>query len=417
MSRAATTTAGADNLLIGADGSTRRWRDLPPVVRGDEPTAAAVADSEDALAWVWQHALNRAELLVVGRERLDPGMRAELRADGFAIRGEEEASPTRPRDGESGRLWLLTSGSTGRPKRIGHTLASLSTVAGDLPPRRWLCPYSPGSYAWWQVITLGLSLPGQDLVLLDPARVDGWAQVAAEQEVTAASGTPTFWRQTLMSQSDALAQVPLQQVTLGGEPVDQAILDQLLAVFPTARVSWIYASSEVGASIVVHDGRAGFPEEWLGRVRPGRPVLDVVPAAEGGGEELVITSPHHGTGLSGPVRTGDRVERRAGRILITGRVDTDEINVGGSKVSAAAVREVLQAHPDVAWAQVSARRAPLVGAVVQATVVPRSGAEGGPVLEQHLSSWARDRLPAHGVPRRFLFRTEIPLKESLKSDV
>ena len=64
-------------------------------------------------------------------------------------------APTAPREPEAGRLWLLTSGSTGRPKRIGHTLQSLTTVSAKLPPRRWLCPYSPGTYAWWQVVTLG----------------------------------------------------------------------------------------------------------------------------------------------------------------------------------------------------------------------------------------------------------------------
>ncbi|MEK8106867.1 hypothetical protein NKG94_20210 [Micromonospora sp. M12] len=86
--------------------------------------------------------------------------------------------------------------------------------------------------------------------------------------VDAASGTPTFWRRTLYRDADALARVPLRQITLGGEPVDQAILDQLREVFPSARISWIYASSEVGASIVVHDGRAGFPVDWLDRETP-----------------------------------------------------------------------------------------------------------------------------------------------------
>ena len=62
---------------------------------------------------------------------------------------------------------------------------------------------------------------------------------------------------------------------LGGEPVDQGILDRLREVFPDARISWIYASSEAGAAIAVHDGLAGFPETWLEREVAGRPRLSV----------------------------------------------------------------------------------------------------------------------------------------------
>jgi acyl-coenzyme A synthetase/AMP-(fatty) acid ligase len=131
-------------------------------------------------------------------------------------------------------------------------------------------------------------------------------------------------------------------------------------------------------------------------------------------DELVVTSPFHGEGLGGAVRTGDRVEVRGDRVVITGRLDRDEINVGGAKVSAGAVRSVLQDHPSVAWAQVKARRAPLVGSMVVADVVtvPGSGID-----EAGLVAWCSPRLPEYGVPRRIRFLDEIPAKESLKSDV
>jgi acyl-coenzyme A synthetase/AMP-(fatty) acid ligase len=311
---------------------------------------------------------------------------------------------TRP--GEPGRLWLLTSGSTGRPKRVGHTLTSLTTVRGEQPARTWLCPYSVGTYAWWQLVTLGLTRSGQDLVMVEPDELDDWPTLAATHGVTAASGTPTFWRQALLRDPDALGRVPLSQVTLGGEPVDQAVLDQLRAAFPAARLSWIYASSEVGASIVVHDGRAGFPVTWLDQPAPGRPTISV---RDG---ELVIASPHHGVGLEGEVRTGDRAEIVDGRVMITGRLDRDEINVGGAKVSAGSVRDVLQAHPAVAWARVTGRRAPIVGSVVVADVVVAAGVD-----EVELARWCAARLPEHGVPRRFSFLATIPATEALKSHV
>ncbi|MFJ6197842.1 AMP-binding protein [Micromonospora sp. NPDC092111] len=412
----ATSPAGLANRVVVA-GVAGSWRELAAPAL---PTPAAVlaATSADALAAARQHAERGVELLIAGPGRVDAPMRDELAAAGFAVTvlaaGVPETTPPAVRRApEPGRLWLLTSGSTGRPKRVGHSLDSLTTVRGAQPERTWLCPYAPGTYAWWQVVTLSLTQPGQHLVVVDPDELDDWPTVAAAHRVDAASGTPTFWRRTLHRDSEALARVPLRQLTLGGEPVDQAVLDQLRDLFPAARISWIYASSEVGASIVVHDGRAGFPVEWLDRAIPGRPTLSVRD------EELVVTSPYHGAGLDGPVRTGDRVQVVDDRVLITGRLDSDEINVGGSKVSAGLVRGVLTAHPGVAWARVTGRRAPMLGRMVVAEVVPTPTTDPAapPPDEAALVRWCADRLPDYAVPRRIRTLTEIPVKETLKSDV
>jgi acyl-coenzyme A synthetase/AMP-(fatty) acid ligase len=401
--------AGDTNRIVTADHALT-WSELPtPADAAGHPIAVLVERAVQGLAAVRHHALTGQELLVVSRSRADGTLLAELRDAGFAVVDGDGILPaTRRREPVAGRLWLLTSGSTGRPKRIGHTLDSLTTVRTAQDRRVWLCPYSPGTYAWWQVVTLSLTLPGQDLVVIEPDQLLTWPRLAAEHGVTAASGTPTFWRQTLYSDPDGLAHVPLRQITLGGEPVDQAVLDRLRETFPAARVSWIYASSEVGAAIVVHDGKAGFPVSWLDGESAERPILDV------DGDELVITSPYHGEGLTGPVRTGDRVEVRGDRVVITGRIDSDEINVGGAKVSAGAVRGVLLDHPAVAWAAVRARRAPLVGNMVAADVVAVPGER---IDAAALSAWCGARLPEYGVPRRIRFLDEIPTKETLKSDV
>lgn len=406
----------ADNLVVDArTGKRATWGELAQqqAAPRSAPTARVVEHSVDALPAV-AGLKDGGELLVVAAGRLDEALAAELRRAGFdLVAGDGVQDATDPRAAEDGRVWLLTSGSTGRPKRVGHTLESLSTVTGELAPRTWLCPYSPGTYAWWQVVTLGLGVPGQDLVLVDPADLDDWVAPALEHGVTAVSGTPTFWRRTLMRHGAELRKLPLEQVTLGGEPVDQAVLTQLGEAFPDARVSWIYASSEVGASIVVHDGRAGFPAEWLDRDVPGRPRLSVVDG------ELVITSPHHGTDasgeeLAGAVHTGDAARIEDGRVLVTGRLDRDELNVGGSKVSAGAVRDLLQSHPAIAWAAVRGRKAPLVGTMVVADVV--ADQDSG-VTADDLTRWAAERLPEYAVPRRIKMLAEIPAKETLKSDV
>ncbi|WP_028709209.1 class I adenylate-forming enzyme family protein [Propionicicella superfundia] len=405
-----TLPAGAANRIVSGD-TTTTWQDLALV---DLPGAAAVfvADDLDAARVVWTHATGSRETLVAAASRAEPGLVDSLLDAGLAVvhlAGDDievTASPT-PRPPEADRVWLLTSGTTGRPKRVGHTLASLTTVGGQQPPRTWLCPYTPGAYAWWQVVTLSLNLPGQDIVFVSPQDFERWPELARRHGVTAASGTPTFWRQALLRSGETLREVGLQQVTLGGEPVDQGVLDLVHEAFPAARVSWIYASSEAGAAIAVHDGRAGFPAAWLDRDAPGRPRLRV------DGDELLIASPHRGAGIDAELHTGDRVQIVDDRVLITGRLATDEINVGGSKVSAAQVREVLLSHPGVAWAAVKGRRAPLVGTVVAADVVLSDPS----VTEAGLAQWCAARLAEYAVPRRFRMLDSVPISESLKSDV
>lgn len=411
-------------VVAGADGQalTTTWGELEAL---DLPPVSAVfsADHLQAARAAWAHATSQRqhETLVAARTRLDPMLGDELLNDGFTIvklpglaadgtSGPEIDQSPNPRGADREVIWLLTSGTTGRPKRVAHSLASLTTVQSNQPGRVWLCPYTPGAYAWWQVVTLGLFHPDNGLVMIDPAHTEDWPLVAREHGVNAASGTPTFWRQALMRNAEVLREIDFEQITLGGEPVDQAIIDLLAQTFPKARVSWIYASSEAGASIAVHDGKAGFPQEWLDNHRPGRPQLSLAPTPDGA-DELVIASPHRGAGVAAELHTGDRVEVRDGRVHIVGRLGRDEINVGGSKVSAAQVREVLLGHPSVRWVAVKGRRAPMVGTVVQADVVT-----DGQVDETELSRFAAARLADYAVPRRFRFLDEIPITESLKSD-
>lgn len=395
--------AGDANRVVLPHAGATTWRELAggPALAG--PVAVLAEDAATALRAVRQHAADGTELLVAARSRVDDALRAELIEAGFAL--PSHGVPAH-RGEQAGRLWILTSGSTGRPKRIGHTLDSLTTVREAQPPRTWLCPYSPGTYAWWQLVTLSLSQPGQDLVVTEPSTVDDWPETAAAYGVTAVSGTPTFWRQSLHRHGDTLKSVPLRQVTLGGEPVDQPVLDLLRATFPDARVSWIYASSEAGAAVVVHDGRAGFPASWLDRDTPDRPRLSVVDG------ELLVASPHRGDGVPELLRTGDRAELAGDRVLLPGRISGDEINVGGTKVSAGAVREVLLTHPSVRWARVTGRRAPVVGQLVSAEVVT-----DGTVDTAQLQRFAAGRLAEPAVPRRIRVLPEIPVKETLKSDV
>lgn len=144
---------------------------------------------------------------------------------------------------------------------MAHTLQGLTTVSTPQAPRRWLLPFTPGTYAWWQLVTLSLNVPGQDLVTVEAGGLSGWPVLAAAEGVTAVSATPTFWRHSLLRDRAAVTALRLEQITLGGEPVDQRLLNELTTAFPEARVSWIYASTETGAAFAVHVSPGFFDSE------------------------------------------------------------------------------------------------------------------------------------------------------------
>jgi acyl-CoA synthetase (AMP-forming)/AMP-acid ligase II len=308
-------------------------------------------------------------------------------------------------------VWLLTSGTTGEPKWVAHDWQSLVTIRPDagLPPRNWLVTYQPGTYAWYQVACLGLFFPGQTLTL--PQELDPAVQVAAAVAagVDAVSSTPTFWRMALLTAGEeTLRRLPLKQVTMGGERVDQAILDQLHRLYPAARISHIYASTEAGAAIVVHDGKAGFPASWLdGEPAADRPALKV---QEG---RLWVRSPKSGIDLRGWQDTGDRVEAIGDRVVVVGREGDGMVKVGGATVDCRQVEAALLQHPGILWAQVRGRKAPLVGNLLVASYVPR-GADPG---QEALTRYCEERMASYMVPRFWQAQDRIPVTSNLKTEL
>ncbi len=313
---------------------------------------------------------------------------------------------------EPGRITVLTSGTTGLLKLIPHTAATLNTFdrVSGLAPNAWFVPYQIGSYAWYQMVALGLFVPDQSLVPGDFADLAAsFSAALGRGQVTAVSSTPTFWRHMLMSvDAETLRAAPLRSLSLGGEIVDQAILDRLHALYPQAALRHIYASSEAGAAVVVSDGLAGFPAALAGRT-DGRIGVRV------DGDRLFIRSPYANCAeATGWVDTGDLVERRDGRFHFLGRAGNTMINVGGQKAFAPDIEAHLLAHPRVVWARVTARRAPLMGHLPVAEVV-LDAAMDADEAERMLTEHCEAKLADYAVPRMWDILDAIPRRDSLKS--
>lgn len=308
---------------------------------------------------------------------------------------------------------LLTSGTTGAPKLVLHTLASL---AGALPRQGasaggavWSTFYDIRRYGGLQIF-LRAVLGNSPLVLSNAKEpIRDFLARAGCARVTHISGTPSHWRQALMSGGAGL--MAPEYVRLSGEIADQALLDNLRNAYPHARVAHAFASTEAGVAFDVGDGLAGFPAELLGE---GRGPIDM--KVEHG--TLRIRSERNATRYLGAaavlasgdgyVDTGDMVELRDGRYYFVGRRG-GVINVGGLKVHPEEVETVINADPRVRMALVRARKNPITGAVVVADIVLADSANPPPdaaaleTLRRELLDACRRSLPSHKVPTMLRF--------------
>jgi len=327
-------------------------------------------------------------------------------------RDQEELEPGPPnstlvRSGAAKpRITIFTSGSTGRPKPVSHGWDSLTRTvrkAHSTIPHRWLLTYRPHLYAGVQVF-LHCLLNQETLVIPEPGMaVDELLDLMGRAQVCSVSATPSYWRRLMtLGSRDALREIPLEQITLGGEVADQSLLDALKRSFPAARVVHIYATSELGRCFSVKDGMAGFPAHFLDAPSD----LGVELKLEGGelhvrtGNAMLATSDEDlEAGRQGLAwrATGDQVERVGDRCYFVGR-RSDHINVGGNKVQPLRVEQVIQNVPGVRDVRVFARRSSLVGEMVACEFVAEPGFDPDQV-KQAMIRTCLECLDAHERPR------------------
>lgn len=377
----------------------------------------AASDELEAVSLVAASIEAGLDFGVVERSRLNTELTvrfAEQQVTVFDMQsGEVTGVPFENSDLQPGRISVLTSGTTGLPKLIAHTAQSLNTFekVQNLEPNSWFVPYQVGSYAWYQMVSLGLFVPDQQLVLGRSADLmASFEDALSRGQVNAVSSTPTFWRQAAMSiDPDVFKASDMTSISLGGEIVDQAILDYLSAMFPAAKIKHIFASSETGAAIVVSDGRAGFDARILSEGEEKSVAVRIVQ------DRLQIRSRYGSSATTGSwIDTGDLVERVGDRILFRGRADNQMINVGGQKAFPAEIEGVLLSHPDVVWAQVEAKRSPIMGHLPVANLVLKPGVQMA-AAEIELNQFCEARLPEYAVPRLWNFLESVPIRSSLKS--
>lgn len=309
--------------------------------------------------------------------------------------------------------WLLpTSGTTGTPKLISHSIASLIR---SMTERRmtdeyvWGSLYSLRRFAGLQVFlqswicgtTLILNEEGADLTEV----LTGYLA----QGCNAISATPSMWRK--LSMHPLSGELMLKQITLGGEIVDQAVLDMLTKRYPSARITHIYASTEAGVGFAVRDGKPGFPLGYL-----DSPPSGVAMRVDDHGHLWFCTASDQNSDSNADstwIDSGDVVEIHENRVLFVGRAN-GSINVGGNKVMPEEVESIIKELPEVAFVQVRARKSAMLGNLVEATITPASDIKFDAALKKKIITHCRAKLDDFKVPAFIVAAEAIELTASGK---
>jgi acyl-CoA synthetase (AMP-forming)/AMP-acid ligase II len=362
---------------VGVVARARRTESLVAIAaacgRQHVPVAFLADDSRDLVGAL------REWVTVDDSLAIDPGPGAGRR--------EFDALPT--------PVVVATSGTSGPPKLVEHSWDSLLAAARMTEQwhgRGWVLVYDATRWAGIQVWVQAL-LTGGRVVVPATRDPDVVLRAIVDEQATVLPATPTLLRRLLTSgDRSLLPRAALDRITLGGEAADGPLLAQALAAFPAARITHVYATTELGEVFRVSDGLPGFPAAWVGRTLPGGARLGL----RRDGELLVQLSRD-----TAEVGTGDLVERQGDRYVFTGRRG-DVIVVGGAKVVPRGVEELLRNVPGIADARVHGLPSAVTGELVAAEVVladplPAGTAPDG-VRAAALAA-CRAALPPHAVPR------------------
>ncbi len=288
-------------------------------------------------------------------------------------------------------IWVATSGTSGPPKIVDHSwdsLLSAARLADQWHALTWLLVYDPKRWAGIQVWVQAV-LTGGCVVVPESRDPDVVARSIVENRVSVLPATPTLIRRLVSSADPSLlGQCRLERITLGGEAVDGPLLEQIAETFPAARVSHVYATTELGEVFRVRDGLPGFPSRWLTKPLPGGVRL----STRRDGELLVQLSRD-----TAEVATGDLVERNGDRFEFVGR-RSDVIVVGGAKVFPKRVEEVIRQVPRVVEARVHGVASPITGELVALELVIADDADAEEVRKAVIDR-CRSELEPHAVPR------------------
>ena len=292
------------------------------------------------------------------------------------------------------KITFFTSGTTGLPKKVSHTLASITRFLKQSPTHSndvWGFAYNPTHIAGIQVFFQAI-FNRNKIVRLFGLSADEVFSAIKSEEITHISATPTFYRMLIGALGTAES---VKRITSGGERFDDTLLARITKIFPNAKITNVYASTEAG-TLFASQGTAFVLKEDL---------KNLVRVDEG---ELLLDSSLLGDlqaiALDGNwYHTGDIVEVVCENPLTLKFVSrkNEMINIGGYKVNPSEVEDAILSIESVSQVRVYGKKNSVLGNIVCADVV--SDVHDEKSVRVHLKT----RLQEFKIPRIIKFVEKI----------
>jgi len=282
-------------------------------------------------------------------------------------------------------ITLYTSGTTGKPKKVVHKIDSLIRFVKPGKSRSddiWGFTYNPTHIAGLQVFFQALLNMNSIVYIYNRNKKEIQASFD-KYRVTNISATPTFYR-LLQPFSQEYSNV--KYVTSGGERLDNNLSNFLNMIFPNAKLTNVYASTEVGSLFASKGEYFKIPDKFQKYIKIENKELLVHKKI------TAQTLPNNEKWF----RTGDIVEfKKDSNILFKIIARNNElINVGGYNVNLSEIEELLRLNNSVLDCIVYSKPHRLVGNIICSDVVLKDDN----VKEIELKKYLSQKIQKYKIP-------------------
>lgn len=295
---------------------------------------------------------------------------------------------------ENWKITMFTSGTTGIPKEVSHDFKSITRFVKVTERNKesvWGFAYNPTHMAGIQVFFQAL-INGNSIIRLFGLDTKDIYSEITNNRITHISATPTFYR-LLLPCSEAFPSV--ERITSGGEKFNEKTFKQLNQVFPNAKITNVYASTEAGTLFASQNDIFSVRPEYESLIHIENNELLIHRSLMGSTE----------TNIDEWYNTGDVIEIVSQKPLKFRFVNrkSEMINIGGYKVNPLEVEEAILTLTDINNVRVYSKPNSVLGNIICCEIVANSDQ----ITESSIRAFLQSKIQEFKIPRVIRFVEEL----------